>query len=95
MQSLKTSYAQLMGSLSAEIVGLEQKLLHIIALSDASFEFIEEEQLQFWTGIAPLLRETIMKTDQLLALFPVQQQLREGETHCAYWVCKCGKIVFI
>lgn len=78
MQSLKTSYAQLAGSLSSEIAALEQKLLQTMALSDASFEFIEEEEMQFWSTISPLLQEIITQTDRLLALFPLQQQLREG-----------------
>lgn len=78
MQGLKASYAQLSGSLSAEIAVLEKRLLHALALANASFEFIEEENLQFLADIKADLNTVSQRVNDLLALFPLQQQLREG-----------------
>jgi tRNA modification GTPase len=78
MQSLKTSYAQLAGSLSHEVTAIEKKLLHALALANASFEFIEEENLEFGTMIRTLIAEIHDHVKQLLAQIPLQQQLKEG-----------------
>ncbi len=78
MQGLKSSYAQLSGSLSHEIATLEKKLLHAHALANASFEFIEEENLEFGTTICTMIRDVATQVDRLIATFPLQQQLKEG-----------------
>lgn len=78
MQSLKVSYAQLSGSLSREIATIEKKLLYALALSNASFEFIEEENLQFGTTVRTIIIEIMSQVNHLLAQFPLQQQLKEG-----------------
>jgi tRNA modification GTPase len=78
MQGLKSSYAQLSGSLSHEIATIEKKLLHALALANASFEFIEEENLEFGTTIKTLITDIITHTEKLIECFPLQQQLKEG-----------------
>lgn len=78
MQGLKSSYAQLSGSLSQEIAALEKKLLHTLALSNASFEFIEEENLEFGNSICSMIQECATQVERLIATFPLQQQLKEG-----------------
>lgn len=78
MQGLKASYAQLSGSLSAEIMRLEKKLLHALALANASFEFIEEENPEFLAEIKADLHFVSNCVHDLIAQFPLQQQLREG-----------------
>ncbi len=78
MQSLKASYAQLAGSLSREIAAIEKKLLHALALSNASFEFIEEENLEFGIMVRALVIEIKNQVNRLLDQFPLQQQLKEG-----------------
>jgi len=78
MQSLKASYAQLSGSLSREVAVIEKKLLYALSLSNVSFEFIEEENLEFGTTIRNLITELIVFVDSLLEQFPLQQQLKEG-----------------
>lgn len=78
MQGLKSSYAQLSGTLSHEIAILEKQLLHAHALANASFEFIEEENLEFGTTICTMIRTVTLDVDRLIAHFPLQQQLKEG-----------------
>ncbi len=78
MQSLKASYAQLSGNLSREVVLLEKKLLHTLSLSNASFEFIEEEGIEFGISIRILIAEIRTDTNRLLAQIPLQKQLKEG-----------------
>jgi tRNA modification GTPase len=53
-QALKYSLAQLKGSLSERITHFEHVVLHALALSEASFEFIDED-MQFGTQILDLL----------------------------------------
>jgi len=78
MQGLKASYAQLTGSLSRAIAAIEKRLLHALALSNASFEFIEEENSIFWESICTILDEVSATVQQLIKQFPLQQQLRQG-----------------
>lgn len=78
MQGLKVAYAQMAGSLSGKIASLEKHLLHALALSNASFEFIEEEQLSFRDSILALIALITEEVGSLLAQFPLQQQLRQG-----------------
>ena len=76
-QLLKQSLQQLEGSFSQWIGALEIRLLKLVALCEASFEFIEEEvdfSSQTKTAVAVILDDitTIKKS------FDQQQQLRQG-----------------
>lgn len=46
-QALKCSLSQLEGSLSQLVTKVEKKLMHALALSNASFEFLDEEAVEF------------------------------------------------
>ncbi len=76
--TLKQSLAQLQGSFSNHIAALEKNLITALAYTDASFEFIDEEHLEFNNTIELLLRTTAKTIDQLLQSFDQQKQVREG-----------------
>lgn len=77
-EGLKRSLAQLEGTLSHHIYALEQKLVKALALSEASFEFIDEESMEFGTQIKKALLEVISNIAQLKQSFAQQKQIREG-----------------
>ncbi len=75
---LKQSLAQLDGSLSQWIHHIEQKLLKTIALSEASFEFIEEESLEFGNSIKTIINDIIQDIKTVKKTFDQNQQIRQG-----------------
>lgn len=91
MQGLKASYAQLSGSLSSHITGIKKKLLHALALSNASFEFIEEENVEFGSTIQGVIREVTEQVVHLLEQVPLQQQLKEGARIALVGAVNAGK----
>lgn len=91
MQGLKASYAQLSGSLSNTIAGIEKKLLHALALSNASFEFIEEENIEFGVTIQNIIGEVAEQVNHLLEQVPLQQQLKEGARIALVGAVNAGK----
>lgn len=74
---LKKSLAQLQGSFSEHIELLEQELIKALALSEASFEFIDEE-MEFGPQIAQIIDNLINSIAQLKKSFDQNQQLRQG-----------------
>lgn len=76
--ALKMSLAQIEGSLSNHIHLLEQKLLKALAYAEASFEFIEEEGIEFADQISLLITETLESIAVLKKTFCQQQQIRQG-----------------
>jgi len=77
-QSLKLSLAQLQGSLSCELALIEKKILKAYALSEASFEFIDEEDMQFGTQIALIMQEVMASIERLKKAHDMRQQIKEG-----------------
>lgn len=77
-QALKQSLAQLDGSLSNYIVAIEKKLIKAIALSEASFEFIDEEDMEFGLQIKEILTSILSQITMLKTTFNQQQQIRQG-----------------
>lgn len=77
-QSLKKSLAQLKGSLSSHIAHLETLLTKALALSEASFEFLDEEHPEFKTGIIALFSDVLNQITTLKATFHQHQQIRQG-----------------
>ncbi len=77
-QALKQSLAQLQGTFSAWITQLEQDLTHCLALSDASFEFLDEENMEFGTEIQTRLERVLEKISSIKKTFDQQQQIRNG-----------------
>ena len=76
--ALKKSLAQLEGSFSHWIESIEQKLIKALALSEASFEFIDEEDLEFNQQINTIITKTLDTIARLKHTFDQQQQIREG-----------------
>lgn len=77
-QTLKISLEQLQGSLSHHIARIEKNLITALAYTDASFEFIDEEHLEFGTTIEKIIQTTIGDIQKLLQSFDQQKQLRQG-----------------
>ena len=76
-QLLKQSLEQLEGSFSEWIAKLEINLLKIIALCEASFEFIEEE-IDFSDQMRESLDAIFTDINTVKSSFDQQQQLRQG-----------------
>ena len=76
-QALKKSLSQLEGQLSHWIAEIEQKLLKCIALSEASFEFIDEE-MDFSPQIKSELVAIINAIKQAQQTNNIQQQIKDG-----------------
>ncbi len=89
-QALKQSLTQLDGSLSAEIEKIEKMILHAHALSEASFEFLDEEA-EFASRILNLLNSVLECIHRLTASYTHQQQLRNGFTIALIGSVNAGK----
>lgn len=76
--ALKKSLAQLDGSLSQVVCRLEESLIKALALSEASFEFLDEEYLEFSAQIKTCIVETLETIENLRGQFDHQQQIRQG-----------------
>jgi len=75
--ALKKSLAQLEGSFSHWIHALERDLVKALALSEASFEFIDEE-MAFGEQILEIIQGVLKIIEQLKSSFETQQQVRNG-----------------
>ncbi len=75
--TLKQSLAQIQGSFSQWICTTEQKLIRAIALTEASFEFIDEE-MEFGNQIKECIRSTLTDIKKMKQSFDQQQQIRQG-----------------
>ncbi|MEX0939759.1 MAG: tRNA uridine-5-carboxymethylaminomethyl(34) synthesis GTPase MnmE [Candidatus Babeliales bacterium] len=76
--SLKQSLAQLDGSFSQWLVAIEKRLVHCLALSEASFEFIDEEDMAFGGQIKEMINTILENITAIKKTFNQQQQLRQG-----------------
>lgn len=89
--ALKKSLAQLEGSFSHAIKSIESNLIKALALSEASFEFIDEEDLEFGTQISTII-QTICATIATLKInFDQQQQIRQGVRIALIGTVNAGK----
>src|SRR5690606_20229071 len=76
--ALKQSLSQLQGSFSNWIHQLEKELLHALALANASFEFLDEENMEFGQQITDIINSITSIIEQLKKTFNQQQQIRQG-----------------
>ncbi|MFC1842419.1 tRNA uridine-5-carboxymethylaminomethyl(34) synthesis GTPase MnmE [Candidatus Dependentiae bacterium] len=76
--ALKSSLAQLEGSLSSWITKIEHDLLKALSFSEASFEFIEDEEIEFGAQIKKILEKNLATIKTLKKTFNNQKQIREG-----------------
>lgn len=75
--ALKQALSQLEGTFSHWINGLEKELIKNFALSDASFEFIDEE-MEFGKRIQESIENILISMITLKQAFNQQQQIRQG-----------------
>jgi tRNA modification GTPase len=75
--ALKQSLAQLEGSFSAWILNLEQQLVKALALSEASFEFLDEE-MEFGSQIYTIIHDVLATIATIKQRFDQQQHIRQG-----------------
>jgi tRNA modification GTPase len=78
LQALKKSLAQVEGSFSRYLHTIEQELIKATAFCQASFEFIEEEQLEFGPQIKEIIEQLLAQIAQLKVAFDQQQRIKEG-----------------
>lgn len=76
--ALKSALAQLDGSLSSNINTIENDLIKALAFSEASFEFIEDENVEFGPQIKNTLENILKNISSLKKAFDAQKQIREG-----------------
>lgn len=76
--ALKQSLSQLEGSFTQWITTIEKQLIKALALSDASFEFLDEENMQFNAQIKEIIQGVLTTTAHLKNTFDQQQQIRNG-----------------
>lgn len=77
-QVLKYSLSQLEGSLSAWINEIELAVIEMLAFCEASFEFIDEGDMEFAPDVLLKMKALIIKIEQLLRTFSKQQYIKEG-----------------
>ena len=75
--AIDQSMSQLEGSLSAWLVTIEQQLLNALALTDASFEFLDDE-ISFGSQIKEIVASLRANIQNLLSSYDQQQQIRNG-----------------
>jgi tRNA modification GTPase len=75
--AVKSSLAQLEGSLSARIISIEDLLCKSIAWCESSFEFLDDAG-DFYKEIGLLLETIIQTIDPILEGYAAQKQLRQG-----------------
>lgn len=76
--ALKQSLSQLEGSLTQWITTIEKQLIKALALSEASFEFLDEENMEFSTQIKEILDAVLLTINDLKKNFNQQQHIRNG-----------------
>ncbi len=76
--ALKQSLAQLEGSFSHWITHIEKELLKALAFSQASFEFIDEETIEFADQIKKIINNIHTTIKDIKSTFDQQQQIRQG-----------------
>ncbi len=76
--ALKSSLSQLNGSLSFYIEKIQKNLIKALAFSEASFEFIDEEHLEFGKKIKKIVNNTIKSIESLKKSFNQKNQIKEG-----------------
>ena len=75
---LKKALSQLKGTLSNFVYQIEEKILLMLSLSQASFEFIEEDEMDLFPSINAHLTELLNVFTKVKICFNAQKQIREG-----------------
>lgn len=79
-ESLKKSLSQLKGTLSSKTKEIEDNLVELLAITESSFEFLEEEQkdIDLDNQIRDKLKQLIKKIKSVTSDFSKQKQIRQG-----------------
>jgi tRNA modification GTPase len=77
-QALKKSLSQLEGSFSNWLTRIEEDLLQAYALCEASFEFLEDEDISFNKEIKSIIQSTFEKIIELESQYQHQKNIKEG-----------------
>jgi tRNA modification GTPase len=76
--ALKQSLAQIEGSFSHQIAAIENDLIKAMAYCQASFEFIDEEHMEFGSDIKQIVVRTLQTIGTLKISFDQQERIRQG-----------------
>ena len=76
--ALKQSLAQVEGSFSSHIAHIENDLIKAMAYCQASFEFIDEEHMEFGNDIKIIVENTLADIGKLKISFDQQERIRQG-----------------
>lgn len=77
-QQLRIALAQKEGSLSFYIATIEQLIYEILCFCQASFEFIEEEDPEFYDQILQKIHKALAEITHIKTYFNQQQRIKEG-----------------
>ena len=77
-QALKKSLAQLEGSFSHWIDSIQKKLLQALTLCEASFEFLEDEDINFDAQIRKIIAQIVQEINESNVQYGHQKHIREG-----------------
>lgn len=77
-ESLKYSLSQLEGTFSSWIVKVEEAVIEMLAFCEGSFEFLDEEGIEFIDDIKIKMTALIDKVQDLLKTYSKQQLIKEG-----------------
>lgn len=77
-QSLKKSLSQLEGSFSSWIIEIEKELLNCLVLSEASFEFLDDDEIEFKDNIKTKIDLALEKINKLKLTHNDYNSVREG-----------------
>ena len=75
---LNNLLSQLEGSFTQWITTIEKQLIKALALSEASFEFIDEENMEFNIQIKEIIDKVLATSTTIKKTFDQQQQIRQG-----------------
>lgn len=78
LTATKQALSQVSGSLSAQLGEVERRLLKSLMLCEASFEFLDEENVSFDNSIQTEINQVLSLLTRLEKSFDVQDILRQG-----------------
>ncbi len=91
VESLKYSLSQLEGSFSSWVASIEQSVVKMLAFCEASFEFIDEEEMEFASDIKIQMSYVVKKVQDLLKTYSKQQYIKEGVRIALVGTVNAGK----
>ncbi len=77
-EAIKKSLEQLEGSFSNWLSTIQNQLLKALTLCEASFEFLEDEDISFDNEIKSIIQEILIKIEKSHTQYNQQQHIKEG-----------------